>query len=64
MIWASKGQGAKGYTFNYDALKAGNEDLQVRSDWFIPLCTGSERLKDAEGRKLHPTRSRKPCWRG
>ena len=55
MIWASKGQDAKNYAFNYDALKAGNEDLQVRSDWFIPLCTGAERLKDADGRKVHPT---------
>ena len=55
MIWASKGPDAKGYTFHYDALKAGNEDLQVRSDWYLPLCTGGERLKDAEGRKLHPT---------
>ncbi|MHB2166936.1 DNA methyltransferase [Alsobacter sp. R-9] len=55
MIWASKGPAAKGYTFNYEALKAGNEDLQVRSDWFIPLCTGAERLKDGEGQKLHPT---------
>jgi modification methylase len=55
MIWASKGPAAKGYTFHYEALKAGNEDLQVRSDWFLPLCTGAERLKDAEGRKLHPT---------
>ncbi|MFZ4532586.1 MAG: DNA-methyltransferase, partial [Alsobacter sp.] len=55
MIWASRDASAKGYTFHYDALKAGNEDLQVRSDWFIPLCTGAERLKDAAGRKLHPT---------
>ncbi len=55
MIWASKGPDAKNYAFNYDALKAGNEDLQVRSDWFIPLCTGAERLKDADGRKVHPT---------
>jgi modification methylase len=55
MIWASRGASSKGYTFHYDALKSGNEDLQVRSDWFLPLCTGAERLKDSEGRKLHPT---------
>ena len=55
MIWASRSAAAKSYTFNYDALKAGNEDLQVRSDWFIPLCTGAERLKGADGRKVHPT---------
>ena len=55
MIWASRGASSKGYTFHYDALKSGNEDLQVRSDWFLPLCTGAERLKDSDGRKLHPT---------
>ena len=46
---------AKGYTFNYEALKAGNEDIQVRSDWTLPLCTGEERLKGGDGKKLHPT---------
>ncbi|MDE2579554.1 MAG: site-specific DNA-methyltransferase, partial [Hyphomicrobiales bacterium] len=55
MIWAAREAGAKNYTFNYDALKAGNEDCQVRSDWYLPLCTGGERLKDGQGRKLHPT---------
>ncbi|HEX2554031.1 MAG TPA: site-specific DNA-methyltransferase [Microvirga sp.] len=55
LIWASKSADAKGYTFHYEALKAGNEDLQMRSDWFIPLCTGEERLKGADGRKVHPT---------
>lgn len=55
MIWASKGADAKNYTFNYEALKAGNEDCQVRSDWLLPICTGGERLKDDKGRKTHPT---------
>ena len=55
LIWAAKSAVAKDYTFNYEALKAGNEDCQVRSDWFMPICTGTERLKDAHGRKLHPT---------
>ncbi|WP_280142725.1 site-specific DNA-methyltransferase [Methylobacterium brachiatum] len=55
LIWASRSAESKGYTFHYDALKGGNEDLQMRSDWFIPLCTGEERLKDAEGHKVHPT---------
>src|SRR6186997_1913809 len=54
MIWATREQGAR-YTFNYEALKAGNEDIQVRSDWLIPLCTGAERLRDDKGAKLHPT---------
>jgi len=55
LIWAARDANAKGYTFNYEALKAGNEDLQVRSDWTLPLCTGDERLKDASGKKVHPT---------
>jgi modification methylase len=54
MIWASRSEGAK-YTFNYEALKALNEGIQMRSDWVIPLCTGHERLKDAQGDKAHPT---------
>jgi modification methylase len=55
MIWATRSADAKGYTFNYEALKAGNEDSQVRSDWYFPLCTGGERLKGADGKKVHPT---------
>jgi len=55
MIWAARSADAKGYTFNYEALKAGNEDCQARSDWYFPICTGGERLKDAAGRKTHPT---------
>ena len=55
MIWAARSADAKGYTFNYEALKAGNDDSQARSDWFLPICTGGERLKDANGRKTHPT---------
>ena len=55
MIWAARDQNAKKYTFNYEALKAGNDDVQVRSDWVIPLCTGEERLKDGAGKKVHPT---------
>jgi modification methylase len=55
LIWAARDAGAKGYTFNYEALKAGNEDVQVRSDWTLALCTGEERIKGANGKKLHPT---------
>jgi modification methylase len=55
LIWAAREPNARGYTFNYEALKAGNDDVQVRSDWTFPLCTGEERLKMADGRKLHPT---------
>ena len=54
MIWASKSQSSK-YTFNYDAMKALNDDLQMRSDWYLPICNGGERLKNEDGKKAHPT---------
>ncbi len=55
MIWASRDASAKKYTFNYEAMKAANEDLQMRSDWLFPICSGGERLKDEAGDKVHPT---------
>jgi modification methylase len=55
MIWASRDPKAKGYTFNYDALKASNDDVQMRSDWLFPICSGGERLKGEDGKKVHPT---------
>ena len=55
LIWAARDSQKRDYTFNYEALKAGNDDIQMRSDWLIPLCTGEERLKGRDGRKLHPT---------
>jgi modification methylase len=54
LIWASKSQGAKRYTFNYDALKMANDEVQMRSDWTIPLCTGEERIKGADGAQGPP----------
>ncbi|MGZ8363141.1 MAG: DNA methyltransferase [Caulobacteraceae bacterium] len=55
LIWAAKSRGQKRYTFNYDALKLANDDLQMRSDWTLPLCTGEERVKNGAGTKAHPT---------
>ncbi len=55
LIWAAREAATRDYTFNYEALKAGNDDIQMRSDWFLPLCTGEERLKGRDGKKLHPT---------
>ncbi|MBX9452241.1 MAG: site-specific DNA-methyltransferase [Mesorhizobium sp.] len=55
MIWASRDAKAKSYTFNYEAMKAANDDVQMRSDWLFPICTGAERLKDENGAKVHPT---------
>jgi DNA modification methylase len=53
LIWAQKVRGAK-YTFNYRGMKSINEGLQMRSDWYLSLCTGKERLK-IDGAKAHPT---------
>jgi DNA modification methylase len=53
LIWAQKEQGAA-YTFNHHAMKSLNEDLQMRSDWSLSICSGGERLKK-DGKKLHPT---------
>jgi len=55
LIWASKSRGGKRYTFNYDAMKMANDDVQMRSDWTLSLCTGEERIKGADGLKAHPT---------
>ena len=55
MIWAAKSAGQKNTTFNYDAMKTLNDDLQMRSDWLLPICTGGERLKGDDGNKVHPT---------
>ncbi len=53
LIWASTGEDAR-YTFNYRAMKTLNDELQMRSDWLIPICGGQERLK-RNGVKAHPT---------
>ena len=54
MIWCSKKKDTKGVTFNYEAMKTLNDDVQMRSDWTLPLCTGPERIKK-DGKKAHPT---------
>ncbi len=54
LIWCAKGEKAR-YTFNYRVMKALNDDLQMRSDWIMPICAGGERVKDEDGSKAHPT---------
>lgn len=54
MIWAAKSEKSK-YRFNYDTMKTLNDDVQMRSDWTIPICSGGERLKDENGEKGHTT---------
>jgi modification methylase len=53
LIWASRSEDSR-YTFNYRAMKALNDELQMRSDWLLPICSGGERVKDG-GTKAHPT---------
>lgn len=53
LIWAQRDRGAS-YTFNHQSLKQLNENLQMRSDWYLPICTGKERLRD-NGEKVHST---------
>ena len=53
LIWASQGEKSR-YTFNYRAMKTLNDELQMRSDWVLPICGGQERLKSG-GSKVHPT---------
>ena len=54
LIWCAKDEKAR-YTFNYRAMKALNDDLQMRSDWVLPICSGGERMKADDGSKAHPT---------
>jgi DNA modification methylase len=53
LLWAQKNKGAR-YTFNHHAMKSLNENLQMRSDWELPICNGKERLR-LNGEKAHPT---------
>ena len=54
LLWCAQSREAR-YTFNYEAMKALNDELQMRSDWLIPLCGGPERLRGGDGKKAHPT---------
>jgi modification methylase len=54
LIWCARDKSSR-HTFNHDAMKALNDDLQMRSDWLLPICGGPERLRDMNGRKSHPT---------
>lgn len=54
LIWCAQSDKAK-YTFNYESMKAFNDDTQMRSDWHLPICNGSERLKNNLGKKVHTT---------
>jgi modification methylase len=55
LIWCTTARDQKSYTFNYEAMKALNDELQMRSDWTLPICSGAERLKNESGAKAHST---------
>ena len=54
LLWATTSRKSK-YTFNYQSMKTFNEDKQMRSDWYIPICSGKERLRSEDNTRLHPT---------
>ena len=60
LIWAAKTQKSR-YVFNYEAMKALNDDVQMRSDWELPLCTGNERIKE-DGKKRIQHKNQKAFW--
>ena len=60
LIWAAKSQKSR-YTFNYDAMKALNDDVQMRSDWELPICTGVERLRRTVKKRIQ-RKNRNHCW--
>ncbi len=55
LIWAAKQTTRSGYRFNYRTLKSLNDGLQMRSDWVMPICSGDERCRFADGTTAHPT---------
>lgn len=60
LLWCKRSADSRGYTFNYHEMKLDNGGKQMRSDWYFPLCSGGERLRDADGQKLHPTQKPLP----
>jgi len=60
LLWCKKSERATGIAFNYQDMKAENGGKQMRSDWYFPICGGTERLRDGEGNKVHPTQKPLP----
>jgi len=55
LLWCSKGEHLKKYTFNHKMMKKFNNDKQMTSVWQIGLCIGEERIKGEDGKKAHST---------
>ena len=54
LLWCTTAPNAK-YTFNYQNLKELNDGKQMRSDWYIPICSGKERIRKKDNSRSHPT---------
>jgi len=54
LLWCTTSRDAK-YTFNYQNLKELNDGKQMRSDWYIPICSGKERMREKNNQRSHPT---------
>ena len=63
LIWASRSEDSR-YTFNYRAMKALNDELQMRSDWVLPICAGGERVKDGRRQGASDPEARSPALPG
>jgi len=55
LIWAVKDKHSKGYTFNKDYAKSFGIGKVGANVWMLPICSGKERLKDDDNKKLHST---------
>ena len=64
LIWAAKGRGQRRYTFNYDAMKMANDELQMRSDWNLPCAPARSGSRTRRARRPIPPRSPRPCCTG
>ncbi|QGP91534.1 Modification methylase DpnIIB [Neomoorella glycerini] len=55
LIWAVKDRSAKKYTFNKKVAKEFGIGKVAANIWVLPICNGTERVKDGKGKKLHST---------
>ncbi|WP_088554599.1 DNA-methyltransferase [Calderihabitans maritimus] len=55
LIWAVKDKKAKKYTFNKEFAKEFGIGKIGANVWVLPICSGRERLKGEDGKKLHST---------
>lgn len=56
LIWAVKNKEARNYTFHYNEARrfALYPNATAVNVWQLPVCAGKERLRDEQGKSLHP----------